>query len=198
MTVPGARKNAILTKAARLFLDRGFDGTSIDMIVKEAEISRPGLYYHFKGKQDLLYQIMRYGLDELERNARGILSSEGDAAARLRTMLYHSALSVTRADDEAISFLVIGEIDRLSARQRADINRRRRAHLERIKGLLEELHGKGKLREIDAGVAALGLLWMVFGVGKWYRPDGRLTAEEIASEVAHLALASVLQPGVSL
>jgi hypothetical protein len=113
-------------------------------------------------------------------------------------MLYHSALSVTRADDEAISFLVIGEIDRLSARQRADINRRRRAHLERIKGLLEELHGKGKLREIDAGVAALGLLWMVFGVGKWYRPDGRLTAEEIASEVAHLALASVLQPGVSL
>ena len=52
------KKQDIINTATRLFAYQGFEGTSTRQIIKEAGISDPLLYYHFKSKDDLYIQIV--------------------------------------------------------------------------------------------------------------------------------------------
>jgi AcrR family transcriptional regulator len=53
-----SRKQHIVDTAARLFADQGFDGTTTVQLVAAAGVTEPALYYHFKGKHDLYFQII--------------------------------------------------------------------------------------------------------------------------------------------
>jgi AcrR family transcriptional regulator len=49
----------ILNESMRLFLERGYHGTSIDDITKAAGLTKGALYWHFKDKEDLLKRIIK-------------------------------------------------------------------------------------------------------------------------------------------
>jgi len=53
-----SKRDAILKTAARLFAVQGFDGTTTIQIAREAGVTEPLIYYHFKGKDDLFTQII--------------------------------------------------------------------------------------------------------------------------------------------
>jgi len=48
-----ATRERILAAAETLVMDRGFSGTSIDEILKEADLSKGAFFHYFKGKGDL-------------------------------------------------------------------------------------------------------------------------------------------------
>lgn len=52
------KKHDIIKAATRLFTYQGFEGTSTRQIIREAGISDPLLYYHFKSKDNLYIQIV--------------------------------------------------------------------------------------------------------------------------------------------
>ncbi|MBC8391553.1 MAG: TetR/AcrR family transcriptional regulator [Deltaproteobacteria bacterium] len=52
------KKHDIIRAATYLFTYQGFEGTSTRQIIREAGISDPLLYYHFKSKDDLYIQIV--------------------------------------------------------------------------------------------------------------------------------------------
>jgi AcrR family transcriptional regulator len=51
--------NRILNQAMRLFLEKGYHGTSINDITQAAGITKGALYWHFKSKEALLREIIR-------------------------------------------------------------------------------------------------------------------------------------------
>jgi AcrR family transcriptional regulator len=53
-----SKKQAILKTAARLFASQGFDATTTLQIAREAGVTEPLIYYHFKGKDDLFTRII--------------------------------------------------------------------------------------------------------------------------------------------
>ena len=55
----GDTGDRILQQAMRLFLEKGYHGTSIDEITQAAELTKGALYWHFKSKQDLLKRIIK-------------------------------------------------------------------------------------------------------------------------------------------
>jgi AcrR family transcriptional regulator len=60
-----ASRTRILDEALRLFADRGYASTPVDLIVKAAGIS-PGLLYHyFPGKLDVLRAIVAEGMQDV-------------------------------------------------------------------------------------------------------------------------------------
>ena len=70
-----SKKQAILKTAARLFANQGFDATTTLQIAREAGVTEPLIYYHFKGKDDLFTRIIDATfseyfsrIDELEKN----------------------------------------------------------------------------------------------------------------------------------
>ena len=51
-------RDRILEIAERLILQRGFSGTAIEDIIKQARISKGGFFYHFDGKNDLAIGLL--------------------------------------------------------------------------------------------------------------------------------------------
>ena len=53
-----ARRQEILIAATAVFAQKGFDGASMDDIVQASGLSKGGLYWHFKSKDDLIAAIL--------------------------------------------------------------------------------------------------------------------------------------------
>lgn len=54
------KRELILAASFDLFLAHGFDGAGIEQILAKAEVSRGGLYYHFKDKADLYDKVLAH------------------------------------------------------------------------------------------------------------------------------------------
>jgi TetR/AcrR family transcriptional regulator len=52
-------KKRILTTAAGLFAERGYDGARIDEIAREARVNKALIYYYFKSKEAILSELFR-------------------------------------------------------------------------------------------------------------------------------------------
>lgn len=50
-------KERILAESVRLFSEKGFHGTSMRDIASRAECSLPMLYYYYKNKEELFYEV---------------------------------------------------------------------------------------------------------------------------------------------
>ena len=60
-------RSRILDAAERLFVEHGFDGTSMRMITRDAEANLAAVNYHFGGKDALIHEVFRRRLTELNR-----------------------------------------------------------------------------------------------------------------------------------
>lgn len=66
------RRQAILDAATDAFLQHGYEGTTLDMIIAQAGGSRRSLYDYFGDKQGLFGAVIRYHTDKLVEEVRSI------------------------------------------------------------------------------------------------------------------------------
>jgi AcrR family transcriptional regulator len=191
--VRAGRKIEILKSAASTFVREGYDATSMNHIAEEAGITKPGLYYHFKSKQDLLFQIMSYALDRLEKDTIGATVSSASNEERLRTILGNHARMITEDDDCSFTMLVMNETSSLRPEDQRIISHRKRAHFEVVRATLDQLGKEGRLRDIDTTVAAFSILGTVIWICKWFQKGGRLPGDQVVSQVSELVMASILR-----
>lgn len=189
-----ARKSDILRKAARVFLELGYDATSMNVVAERAEVTKMGLYYHFESKQEILFSIMSYAMDVLERETKKASEAAGNSEELLRNLIHALATLTTEQEDGAFTILVIDEDNALAGKDRKKITGRKRVYVETIRAALEALAAEGKLRRLDTSVAAFTLVGMVLWLSKWYEKGGRVSAGDVARQVTEMALAAVLQP----
>lgn len=71
-----SKKQVILDAARKLFAESGFQGTSIDLVVLTAGVSKPTVYNNFPTKQALLLALMEQLLDESASQRREILHDD--------------------------------------------------------------------------------------------------------------------------
>ena len=176
--------------AAQIILRKGYDATSINDIANALGMTKAGLYHYINGKKELLFDIMNFGLDQLEEEVVNPAHSIADPAARLRFIITSHARLVTRGDG-AITVLV-DEITALTPVQYRKITRRKRAHFDRLRAVLDTLKAEGMLQDVDTTVATFSLLGMIHWLSRWFRQDRALTEEQVAEEVARIALNGLL------
>lgn len=79
-----ARREAVLESALRTFARYGYRKTSMDDLAREAQISRPGLYFLFSSKSGLFRAAADRGIDHDLRRVRDALESgEGAPGERV-------------------------------------------------------------------------------------------------------------------
>ena len=178
--------------AADMILNKGYDATSVADIAAALGITKAGLYHYIHGKTQLLFDIMQYGLDELDREVAQPAMEMRDAEERLRFMIGMHARIVTRGHG-AVTILV-DEARALTPSQNRKIVRRKRDYLDFLRSTLEELKSERKLRDIDVTVAAFSLLGMINWLSRWYQPDGPLDEEQIAEQIVNIALNGLIRP----
>ncbi|NJL28922.1 MAG: TetR/AcrR family transcriptional regulator [Thermoanaerobaculia bacterium] len=186
------RAGSIYRTAAKMIYEKGFDATSMNEIAEAVELTKPGLYYYVKGKKELLFAIMSFAMDQLDRNVVAPANAITDPHRRLETIVREHARLLTH-EPGAVAIL-IDEIGGLPADQQAAITRRKRDYFDLLRGTLDELRERGELRAVDTTVAAFSLLGMVMWLARWYLADGELSSDEVVRDVTTIALAAVLDP----
>src|SRR5690606_28289621 len=77
------KKRLILETAARAFADHGYHETTIASIADKLEITKPTVYYYVKNKDDILFEIAKAALADLEES----IQASCDAGASPRDRL---------------------------------------------------------------------------------------------------------------
>lgn len=73
--------DALLDVAVRVFLERGYDGSSLDQVARAAGITKASIYYHARGKEELLLRGAGRAFDALF----AVLENEPEATAGPRS-----------------------------------------------------------------------------------------------------------------
>lgn len=163
------RREQLLDVAAQLFSSRGYAGATTAQIAKEAGITEPIIYRHFKSKRDLFVALIertgKQTLNQWEHDLKGV----DDPGARLMKIIGENPMvseegregyrvllqSISEVDDPLIHKAVSDHMTRLHAFITREIERAQEAHKVTTR--------------FSAGVIA----WVLVNVGMGY---GVLTA----------------------
>lgn len=195
------RLDQIYYVAARVFCEKGYDAASMNDIAEAVGITKAGIYHYVKGKQELLYAIIDFGMKSLEDNVIIPAREIADAGQRLQFIIANHARIILRGNTEggfSPVTIVTDELAGLTAAQRKKIVQRKRVYLDLLRDTLRQLREEGNLKEVDETVAAFSLFGMLLWLSRWYRPDGRLTQQQVAEEISRIALGGLLRPQARL
>src|SRR5690349_19211607 len=90
----GKRASDVFRVAAEIMCQKGYEATSMNDIAEAAGLTKAGIYHYIRGKEDLLFGIMTYAMDNVDQ---GIIAPARDAAdpeERLRTIVERHTRSV--------------------------------------------------------------------------------------------------------
>ena len=180
------RRDELLRVSAKLFREKGFDGTTIRDISGAAGMHSGSPFYHFKTKQDILVAVMEQGLNEGLRRLEDAMAEPLPAEQRFIRMIRAQIGTILEEGNDFIPVLLY------DWRSLTAANRRRIVELkDRYDALwqqvIDELQRAGHMPG-DAQLVRLLILGAVNWTGTWYRAGGRLSLDEIAEGAARLFL----------
>ena len=98
----------ILWVAERLFLEKGFSGTSTTEIAKAVGCNQALIHYYFRTKEKLFWDVFSPKMEQLVEYLDAPLDEEGDFFQRIRNIIefYFGMLSL----DERLAPFIVGEL----------------------------------------------------------------------------------------
>ncbi len=186
------RATEVLLAAADLIYRQGFDATSMNEIAEAVKLTKAGLYYYTKGKGDLLYKIMNYAMERVERDIIVPCSAIVDAEERL-TQIIRKHVDAIIVTGGAITILT-GEVDKLAESENRAILARKRLYLNLVRDTLAELKKENRLRDLDIKIASLNMFSTILGVARWHSASGRFSSKRITDETLRFILSALLNP----
>ncbi len=179
----------IVDIAVRVFLERGYDGTSMEDLSRAAGISKSSFYYHVSGKEELLEHGVNRALDALFGVLDEPAALEGRAVERLRHILRRMVEIVAERLPEVA--LLVRANGNTKTEERA--LERRREFDRAVTRLMRQAIRDGDVRTAaEPGLATRLMLGMAVSVVSWYRPEGSISAGDLVAAIEDLALHGLL------
>jgi AcrR family transcriptional regulator len=176
--------DAVLRAGAQVFIERGYDGATMDDVAAALGITKSTVYHHVSSKEDILGRALRRALDELERLFDGVAAVGGPAADQLARIVRGSvAVLVAELPNVTLLLRVRGN----SAEEREALARRR-ALDTRLANLVIQAQQAGDVRaDLDAHLLARLIFGTVNSLTEWYRPGrGTEDSARLADAVSDL------------
>lgn len=186
-------REELLDIAARMFDEHGFDRVSMAMIAREVGLGRSAIYHYFASKDDILASIVESEALAPVGRIRQLASEPGRSPTdRLRAVVHDG---VVRRLSFGSRFVRLARLEaQIPEHLRRDYDRSRRTIYDEHVRLIQEGVASGEFRPVDVQIAAFAIIGMANWTSRWYRPDGRLTAEEVAEAIAEMAVTTVRGP----
>src|SRR6266700_6690084 len=165
-----ARREELTRIAARLFAERGYQGTSLADLADALGVQKPSLYHHIASKEDLLWEVAQEGAQAFHAALDGV-PTEVRTTERIRLAL-RAHLGVV-AEQLDIATVFVREWRFLSSERREAFVEERRRYEERIRDLFREgVEGSELRTDLDVATAALLFLSAANWAYTWLRPGG--------------------------
>jgi TetR/AcrR family transcriptional regulator, cholesterol catabolism regulator len=163
-----ARREELTRIAARLFAERGYQGTSLADLAEALGVQKASLYHHIASKEDLLWEVAWDGAEAFHAALDGVPVAV-PAAERIRLALRaHLAVVGEQLD---IATVFVREWRHLSEERQAEFLVERRRYEARIRELFRAGVEESQLRtDLDVATSALLFLSAANWAYTWLRP----------------------------
>ncbi|MDP9434334.1 MAG: TetR family transcriptional regulator [Actinomycetota bacterium] len=191
------RRREIVTAAARVFKEKGLQGANLGDVAAAAGADRASLYYYVESKEELFHEVVREAVEANLAEAVAIRDGGGTAPEKIRSLI--RALMRSYDANYPIVYVYIQEnLSRVPDEHAgwASTMRRVNKDYERVViELVERGIEEGTIRPVASPwIVAYGLLGMLGWTNRWYTPDGRASADEIAETFADAVLLGIVVP----
>ncbi|AXM88718.1 TetR/AcrR family transcriptional regulator [Anoxybacillus ayderensis] len=184
-------KDRIIETALTLFEKYGYHGVTVDRIVAECGASKGGFYHNFKSKDELLYHIHDVFITYVLNKAQEAYVKYKTPTKRLCAII-QSFVRVFHIYKPHIT-VFNQEAAYLKPEYAEKINAKREQYKQIIFQVLREgIEAKQFRAEVPVEIAGLSIIGMVNWMYKWYKPDGPMSIEQIATAFNDLILHSLL------
>lgn len=188
-----SRKQQILSAAMTVFADKGFEGATMDDIVAEAGLSKGGLYWHFKSKDDIITAILKAFFDDEMVTLKSAINEEGSAETRLRELAEHTGQEMARAFGLMPIALEFYAVAARQAEVRSFVSDYFRTYHEGLVQLLQQGIDAGEFRDLDVDEVATALIATFEGLAILWtvNPEAIDLPHQVSASV-HLFLGGIL------
>lgn len=173
--------------ALALFHKHGYPKTSVQQIVDAAGVTKGAFYYYFRSKEELLRELHDEFIDDELTRGRDVLTKQLPADQTLALLIEELLVSVEE-HQEAIS-VFFRDRRFLSEETFTDIKRKRDDFERLVTATLERGIEDGVFAPLESPkLAAFGIIGMCAWAHEWFRPNGGLSAAEIARMYADIVI----------
>ena len=158
------RKEKILEAALLCFNEKGYHKTSIDDIALNAKISKGGIYYHFKSKDELFLKLFNFRLNRYTEQLKAYIQEESDPVKRIRILIQKWGL-ILKENEDFFKFCM--EFSSMGAREkeiRKEMTSFYRSSVEIFRQIIEEGVATGEFENVDTERIARLIYFLSQGV----------------------------------
>ena len=169
------RKDVIISKAARLFREKGYSATSMRDLAEHVGVEAASLYNHIKSKAEILQEICFKTANQFMNHITEVEVSDQKSLAKIEAILrFHIRQIITQYEEV---YVMDREWKHLTDPYLSNMQSQRRSYRQRIATIIEEGIRKGEIKNIDAPTAVLIMLHAVSGIEGWHRSVKRISGE---------------------
>lgn len=185
----------IIEAAAVLFSGKGYAATSMQDVADAVGMLKGSLYYYIKTKDDLLFAVLNDVHERGLGSAAQLLESKLDPIGMVRAFVERHVLFTAHHHVSVTVFFQ--DFRALSEPRKEAILRERDSFESSLRSLIEAGQRADTIcSDIDARLAARGILGMINWMYQWYKPGGRLRDGEIAKQIGDLVVHSLACEGM--
>jgi len=177
------KRRAILDRSAELFAEHGYDRASMSKIAEACGVSKANLYHYYKDKEELLFDVIRFHLEELLEVVEGADRPDLAPAARLKELV--AALLEAYRDADAQHNVQINGLRLLPADRQGELKAMERDLVrifsDAVAGVAPQLKGTKLLKPVT-----MSLFGMINWHYLWFKNTGEVTRADYAELVAQL------------
>ena len=171
-------RGRLLSAAAHLFRDKGFDRTTVRDIAAAVGIQSGSIFHHFKSKEEILYAVMEEVIHFNTARLQQAVAAESTAEGRLRALIRAELQSIVGDTAEAMTVMVT-EWRCLSEEKQGKALALRSIYEQLWLDALNELHAQGVM-QADPFIMRRLLTGMTGWAPNWFDRDGSLSLDGLA------------------
>ncbi|MCE9663784.1 TetR/AcrR family transcriptional regulator [Halomonas sp. M5N1S17] len=175
------RRKELTRLAAQLFVQEGFDRTTVRMLAQEMGIKSGSLFHHFRDKQEILAAVIEEGTQNALSLARHALEQCG-ASPEERLHAMARAHLETLLTDRNAHVVALYEWRRLDSEARAHLSHLRDAYEALWEAVIDEALDGGLIRG-DRFLVSRFVMGALNWTVRWYDPEGPRKPEDLAHEL---------------
>ena len=183
----GERTLAAIREAAVDLIARyGYEAMSMRRLASEVGVQAAALYRYFPTKEDLLFSLMSEHMEALLESWEAARPATDDPVHQLSAFVRnHIDFHVRRRHSTHVNNM---ELRALSHEKLSAILRLRGTYEKELRRILREGAERGLFTVGDVALTAMAIIQMTTGVIVWFRPDERLSVEEVADTYHDMTL----------
>jgi len=185
---PNSAKGRLISGAATLFKNNGFDRTTVRELAKAIGVQSGSLFHHYPNKQEILKQVMRQGILLTTHRVKFALAQNETIEEKLQALIL--------CEFQAILLDTGAEMSVLVYEWRA-LNDENQAHMLGLRNEYEQIWldlltqaKQENIIDINPNILRRLLTGAISWSINWYKTSGDVTLEQLAQMTLRLALSS--------